>query len=73
MRYNEQSSVFSLIMGQQLNKNGSLELIHNATRRGRPSCTDIAPGTVLRHFLYKSRGNVQFVILRFKSLHSHFA
>jgi hypothetical protein len=29
-------------------------------RLGRPSCTDIVPGSPLRHFLYKSRGNVQF-------------
>ena len=45
---------------QQLNKNNSLTLIRESVRRGRPSCTDIVPGTVLRHFLYKSRGNVQF-------------
>lgn len=51
-----------LIMQQQLAKNGSLDIIRHAIERGRPSCTDINPGTVIRHFLYKSRGNVQFVM-----------
>ena len=39
-------------------------------RLGRPPATDIVPGTVLRHFLYKSRGNVQFCM---PSLHPHFS
>ncbi|KAL1628483.1 Vacuolar fusion protein mon1 [Neofusicoccum ribis] len=47
---------------EQLEKNGSLEVIRTAVNRGRLSCTDIAPGTVLRHFIYKSRGNVQFTM-----------
>jgi len=50
---------------KQLGKNGSLELIRQAVHRGRPQCTDIIPGTVLRHFLYKSRGNVQFIMPSF--------
>jgi hypothetical protein len=31
-------------------------------KQGRPRCTDIVPGSPLRHFLYKSRGNVQFTM-----------
>ncbi|KKY20196.1 putative vacuolar fusion protein mon1 [Diplodia seriata] len=46
----------------QLEKNGSLQAIRTAVNRGRLSCTDIVPGTVLRHFIYKSRGNVQFTM-----------
>lgn len=45
-----------------LHKNRSLDFIKEAVRRKRPTCTDIVPGTPLRHFLYKSRGNVQFVM-----------
>lgn len=45
----------------QLRANGSLSTIASALRTGRPSCTDILPGTPLRHFLLKSRANVQFV------------
>ena len=47
---------------EQLDKNGSMSVIKAAVRRGRPSATDIVPGTVLRHFLYKSKGNVQFTM-----------
>ena len=47
---------------QELESNGSMSAIKAATRAGRPSPTDIIPGTVLRHFLYKSRANVQFVM-----------
>ena len=46
----------------QLDKNGSMSIIKAAVRRGRPTATDIVPGTVLRHFLYKSKGNVQFTM-----------
>ncbi|KFY40697.1 hypothetical protein V495_05299 [Pseudogymnoascus sp. VKM F-4514 (FW-929)] len=59
----------------QLQKNGSLEIIKKAVRAGRPSTTDIVPGTQLRHFLYKSRANVQFTTSsyapHFNSLISH--
>lgn len=59
----------------QLHKNGSLDIIKNAVRAGRPSTTDIVPGTQLRHFLYKSRANVQFTTSsygpHFNSLLSH--
>ncbi|KAF2760799.1 DUF254-domain-containing protein [Pseudovirgaria hyperparasitica] len=49
----------------QLAKNRSLSHINSAIKSGRPSCTDIVPGTPLRHFLYKSRGNVQFTMPSF--------
>ncbi len=46
----------------ELDQNGSMSLIKAAVRAGRPLATDIIPGTVLRHFLYKSKANVQFVM-----------
>lgn len=49
----------------QLEKNGSMKIIKNAVRQGRPKTTDIVPGTPLRHFLYKSRANVQFAMPSF--------
>lgn len=45
-----------------MEKNGSLEVIKAAIDTGRPATTDIVPGTVLHHFLYKSRRNVQFTM-----------
>ncbi|KAG8532702.1 uncharacterized protein KY384_002579 [Bacidia gigantensis] len=45
---------------QDLEKSGSMESIRSAVRAGRPTSTDIVPGTVVRHFLYKSRSNVQY-------------
>ena len=39
-----------------------MALIKAAVTRGRPTATDIVPGTVLQHFLYKSRGNLQYVM-----------
>ncbi|KAE9381780.1 DUF254-domain-containing protein [Stipitochalara longipes BDJ] len=50
---------------KQLEKNGSMEIIKTAVREGRPSTTDIVPGTQLKHFLYKSRANVQFAMPSF--------
>ncbi|KAL8832382.1 MAG: hypothetical protein Q9191_000301 [Dirinaria sp. TL-2023a] len=47
---------------KSLNDNGSLEIIRSAVLEGRLKATDIVPGTVLRHFLFKSRANVQFVM-----------
>lgn len=58
----------SLVKG--LNDNGSMENIQSAVLEGRPKATDIVPGTVLRHFLFKSRANVQFVM---PSYEPHFA
>lgn len=39
--------------------------IKSAVRRGRLTATDIVPGSVICHFLYKSRANVQFVMPSF--------
>ncbi|MCJ1406037.1 Vacuolar fusion protein mon1 [Ptychographa xylographoides] len=47
---------------QELEKNGSMSIIKSAVLRGRSCATEIVPGTVLRHFLYKSRGNLQYVM-----------
>ncbi|KAG0158258.1 hypothetical protein PDIDSM_5771 [Penicillium digitatum] len=47
---------------EQMEKNGSLKEIKTAIDNGRPATTDIVPGTVLHHFLYKSRANVQFTM-----------
>ncbi|KAH6675702.1 vacuolar fusion protein-like protein mon1 [Halenospora varia] len=49
----------------QLETNGSMDIIKTAVRQGRPSTTDIVPGTIIRHFLYKSRANVQFAMPSF--------
>jgi hypothetical protein len=49
----------------QLERNGSMDVMKKAVRAGRPSTTDIVPGTQLRHFLYKSRTNVQFTMSSF--------
>ncbi|KAJ5603948.1 hypothetical protein N7537_006904 [Penicillium hordei] len=47
---------------EQMERNGSLKEIKTAIDNGRPATTDIVPGTVLHHFLYKSRANVQFTM-----------
>lgn len=47
-------------VAQQLAKNGSLAIIRDAARAGRPSMAQIAPGSPICHFLFKSRANVQF-------------
>ncbi|KAL2815782.1 trafficking protein Mon1-domain-containing protein [Aspergillus cavernicola] len=47
---------------EQMEKNGSIKLIREAINKGRPSTTDIVPGSVLHHFVYKSRANVQFTM-----------
>jgi hypothetical protein len=44
----------------ELRRNRSMEIIQTAVQNGRPSPTEVVPGTVVRHFLYKSKGNVQF-------------
>lgn len=51
---------------QQLAKNGSLALIRSATRVGRPKISEIAPGSPICHFLFKSRHNVQFCMSSFE-------
>lgn len=45
-----------------MEKSDSINVIKDAIDKGRPSTTDIVPGTVLHHFLYKSRANVQFTM-----------
>ncbi|KAI4263824.1 MAG: hypothetical protein L6R42_001047, partial [Xanthoria sp. 1 TBL-2021] len=47
---------------EELEQNGSMAIIRTAIRNGRFAATDIVPGTVLHHFVYKSRANVQFVM-----------
>ncbi|KAL8760848.1 MAG: hypothetical protein Q9184_002983 [Pyrenodesmia sp. 2 TL-2023] len=47
---------------EELEKNGSMAIIKSAIQKGRYSTTDIVPGTVLQHFIYKSRANVQFTM-----------
>ncbi|KAL3460453.1 trafficking protein Mon1-domain-containing protein [Aspergillus heterothallicus] len=47
---------------EQMEKNGSIKIIKDAMSKGRPTTTDIIPGTVLHHFVYKSRANVQFTM-----------
>ncbi|KOS19663.1 Vacuolar fusion protein MON1 [Escovopsis weberi] len=47
-------------VAQQLAKNGSLAVMRNASRAGRPGISQVAPGSPISHFLYKSRANVQF-------------
>ncbi|RKF74046.1 Vacuolar fusion protein MON1 [Golovinomyces cichoracearum] len=51
----------------ELEKNGSLEVIKRAINEGRPNILSIVPGTQLRHFLYKSRINVQFLMSEYRS------
>lgn len=51
----------------ELEKNGGMAIIKTAVRQGRPSTTDIMPGTLVKHFLYKSRTNVQFTMPSFGS------
>jgi vacuolar fusion protein MON1 len=49
----------------ELGRNQSLRIIQDAIQIGRPLPTDVVPGTVLRHFLYKSKGHVQFCMPSF--------
>ena len=52
-----------------LSTNGGMSAIRTAVNKGHASCSEILPGTVLKHFLYKSRSNVQFVM---PALEPHF-
>ncbi|KAI9810410.1 MAG: Vacuolar fusion protein mon1 [Phylliscum demangeonii] len=64
----DKESFFSLqrmrdhVTAQLRQTSGGMALIQAGVRAGRPTAADIAPGTVVRHFLYKSRANVQFVM-----------
>ncbi|KAI9167036.1 Vacuolar fusion protein MON1 [Paramyrothecium foliicola] len=53
-------------VAQQLAKNGSLSIIRDASRLGRPKVPDIVPGSQISHFLFKSRPNVQFCMASLK-------
>nr|POE48644.1 vacuolar fusion protein mon1 [Quercus suber] len=50
---------------EHLEENGSLSVLATAIESGPSTCSEILPGTVVRHFLYKSRGNVQFTMPSF--------
>ncbi|KIW96018.1 uncharacterized protein Z519_03084 [Cladophialophora bantiana CBS 173.52] len=49
----------------EFHRSKSMDIVHAAVQAGRPAPTDIIAGTVLRHFLYKSKGNVQFFMPSF--------
>ncbi|RMD41648.1 hypothetical protein DV735_g3486, partial [Chaetothyriales sp. CBS 134920] len=53
----------------EMRRNRSIEIVQRAVQAGRLQPTDIVPGTVLRHFLFKSKPNVQFFM---PSLSPHF-
>ncbi|KAK8114944.1 Vacuolar fusion protein MON1 [Apiospora kogelbergensis] len=44
----------------ELEKRGSLDIIRAAARQGRPRVAEVAPGSQISHFLFKSKANVQF-------------
>ena len=46
----------------QLESNGSLSILKTAIHKGHATTASLLPGTPLRHFLYKSRANVQFTM-----------
>ncbi|KAG5983719.1 Vacuolar fusion protein mon1 [Claviceps digitariae] len=52
-----------------LTKSGSLAVIRTSVRAGRPVVSQVAPGSQVSHFVYKSRANVQFCM---SSLHPSF-
>ena len=47
-----------------------MRIVKNAVHKGHPACAEIVgstgPANVLRHFVYKSRGNVQFTMPSFE-------
>lgn len=51
---------------EQLEKTGSVKIVEDAVSRGRYTTTDVLSSTVIRHFLYKSRANVQFTMPSFE-------
>ncbi|KAH0528680.1 hypothetical protein TsFJ059_003507 [Trichoderma semiorbis] len=58
-------------VAQQLAKNGSLAIIRDAARAGRPTMGQIAPGSPICHFLFKSRANVQFCMSALEPTFGH--
>ncbi|KAF2663465.1 vacuolar fusion protein MON1 [Microthyrium microscopicum] len=53
---------------EHMSKNGSYNILKNCVKRRRLSCSDIVPGSPLKHFLYKSKTNVQFAMPSFDPL-----
>ncbi|KAF3907666.1 hypothetical protein AA313_de0206445 [Arthrobotrys entomopaga] len=49
----------------QLDRAGSIPIIEGAVKRGRYLTSDLIDGTVIQHFLYKSKANVQFTMPSF--------
>ncbi|KID76836.1 Vacuolar fusion protein MON1 [Metarhizium brunneum] len=58
-------------VAQALAKSGSLATIRKAARAGRPAVSQVAPGSQVSHFLYKSRANVQFCMSSLQPLFAH--
>ncbi|KAK6351398.1 Vacuolar fusion protein mon1 [Orbilia javanica] len=50
---------------EQLDRAGSIPIIEGAVKRGRYLTSDLIEGTVIQHFLYKSKANVQFTMPSF--------
>ncbi|KAF3138989.1 Vacuolar fusion protein mon1, variant 2 [Orbilia oligospora] len=50
---------------EQLDRAGSIPIIEGAVKRGRYLASDLIEGTVIQHFLYKSKANVQFTMPSF--------
>ncbi|KAF3922099.1 hypothetical protein ABW20_dc0109814 [Dactylellina cionopaga] len=50
---------------EQLDRAGSIPIIEGAVKRGRYLSSDLIDGTVIQHFLYKSKANVQFTMPSF--------
>lgn len=61
----EMRSVKEVVV-EQLEKVGSIKIIEDAVSRGRYTTTDVLSNTIIRHFLYKSRANVQFTMPSFE-------
>ncbi len=43
-----------------------MQFVRESVLRGRPPCSEVSQGSVLQHFLYKSRSNVQFIMPPFE-------
>ncbi|CUS12661.1 unnamed protein product [Tuber aestivum] len=55
------------VVVEQLEKAGSIKIIEAAVSNGRYTATDVlSPGTPIRHFLYRSKNNVQFTMPSFE-------
>ncbi|RPA95847.1 DUF254-domain-containing protein [Choiromyces venosus 120613-1] len=55
------------VVVEQLEKAGSIKIIEEAVSKGRYTTTDVlSSGTAIRHFLYRSKNNVQFTMPSFE-------